>query len=62
MDKILNKNKCGVYIVPQGKETTFLYGTEKGLELVVEQIGMSRLVVVKLVSGNTYESIESIKK
>lgn len=62
MVKILNKNKCGVYIVPQGKETTFLYGTEKGLELVVEQIGMSRLVVVKLVSGNTYESIESIKK
>ena len=60
--KVLNKGRCGVFIVPQGKETTFLYGTEKGMSMVIEQIGMSRLILVKMVSGNTYHSLDSIKK
>ena len=61
-NKLLEKNSCVVFIVPQGKERTFLYNTEKGLKMLHDQIPCSRLIVVKLLSGNNFGSFETVKQ
>lgn len=58
---ILKKNNCSVFIVPQGMENLPIFNTEHGIADLQNQIGTSRLIVVKLVIGQKYKDIESIK-
>jgi hypothetical protein len=59
---ILSKNTCAILIVPQGKETYPVYSTESGYERLSESVGHSRLIVVHLRSGHSFESFDSVKK
>jgi len=38
-----------------------MFANARGLKRLVEQVGASRLVVVKLLSGNVYKSIEQVR-
>ncbi|XP_072176738.1 eEF1A lysine and N-terminal methyltransferase-like [Diadema setosum] len=58
--KTLEK-KFAVFIVPQGRETEFLFVSDKGRGQLAEQAGFQRLVVVTLHRGHTYQSIDTIK-
>lgn len=62
VNKILERNSCMVFVVPQGKERTFLYNTERGLKMLHDQIPCSRLIVVKLLSGNLFGAFEAVKQ
>jgi hypothetical protein len=57
----LQQNTCGVFIVPQGRENSFIFSNLKGLKKLVSQIGTSRVIVVKLLSGNVFKSIDQVK-
>lgn len=61
-NKLLEKNSCIVFIVPQGKENTFLYNTERGLRMLHDQVPCSRLILVKLLSGNLFGTFEVVKQ
>ncbi len=58
---ILKKNNCSVFIVPQGMETLPFFNTQQGITDLQNQVGTSRLIVVKLVIGQKYKDINSIK-
>ncbi|BFZ20867.1 hypothetical protein BsWGS_23906 [Bradybaena similaris] len=57
----LLENKFAVFIVPQGRETEWLFSTDKGRLHLLDSAGFQRLVVVTLSRGHTYENLESIK-
>lgn len=59
--RLIEKNNCMVLIVPQGKERTFLYGTKKGLKMLHDQVPCARLIVIKMVTGNTFLGLENVK-
>nr|XP_054770161.1 eEF1A lysine and N-terminal methyltransferase-like [Lytechinus pictus] len=54
-------NKFAIFIVPQGRETEYLFGTDKGRGQLANQAGFQRLVVATLHRGHTYQSVDSIK-
>lgn len=54
-------NSCAVFIVPQGKENSYLFAHFKGLKTFIKQVGTSRLIVIKLLPGNTFKSIDQVK-
>eukprot|EP00057_Strongylocentrotus_purpuratus_P015343 XP_011669817.1 PREDICTED: methyltransferase-like protein 13 [Strongylocentrotus purpuratus] len=54
-------NKFAIFIVPQGRETEYLFGTDRGRGQLADQAGFQRLVVVTLHRGHLYQSIDSIK-
>jgi spermidine synthase len=58
----LDKNNCAILIVPQGKESFPVYSTENGYRRLSESVGHSRLIVVHLKSGHSFESFDSVKK
>ncbi len=60
-DTKLKQNTCGVFIVPQGKENSYLFSNTRGLKRLVGQIGTSRVIVLKLLSGNVFKSIDQVK-
>jgi hypothetical protein len=53
-EKILHRNTCAVFIAPQGKENSFLYGSEQGLKMLHDQVASSRVIVAKLMSGSVF--------
>lgn len=59
-ENVLNKQSCGVFITPQGKEQSFLFGTERGRGMLLEQTGLSRLVVVHVNYGFIVSSLEKV--
>uniref|UniRef100_A0A0B6ZBE2 Methyltransferase domain-containing protein n=1 Tax=Arion vulgaris TaxID=1028688 RepID=A0A0B6ZBE2_9EUPU len=55
------ENKFAIFIVPQGRETEWLFSTDKGRLHLLESAGFQRLVVVTLSRGHNYESLDAIK-
>ncbi|KAI8779458.1 methyltransferase-like protein 13 [Biomphalaria glabrata] len=54
-------SKFAIFIVPQGRETEWLFSTDKGRLHLQESAGFQRLVVVTLNRGHEYENIDAIK-
>jgi hypothetical protein len=55
------KQRFGVFVVPQGRETEWLFGTHEGRMSLANQANFTRLVVVHLVRGQTYENMDSVQ-
>ncbi|KAK3697598.1 hypothetical protein RRG08_033328 [Elysia crispata] len=54
-------NKFAIFIVPQGRETEWLFSTDKGRLHLQESAGFQRMVVVSLNRGHSFENMEAIK-
>ncbi|GFO39899.1 methyltransferase-like protein 13 [Plakobranchus ocellatus] len=55
------QNKFAIFIVPQGRETEWLFSTDKGRLHLLDSAAFQRLVVVTLNRGHTFENMEAIK-
>ncbi|OWF39956.1 methyltransferase-like protein 13 [Mizuhopecten yessoensis] len=54
-------NKFGIFIVPEGRETEWMFSTEEGRQQLSESAGFCRLVVITLNRAHTYETLDTIK-
>ncbi|KAK3088532.1 hypothetical protein FSP39_020234 [Pinctada imbricata] len=54
--------KFAIFIVPQGRETEWLFGTEAGRSHLAQSAEFQRLVVATLNRLHQYESMDSIKQ
>ncbi|XP_054157698.1 eEF1A lysine and N-terminal methyltransferase-like [Oppia nitens] len=52
---------CGVFIVPEGREIEWLFGTAKGRIELTKQSGFERLIVVHLNRNHKFTDIDQIK-
>ncbi|EQB78943.1 methyltransferase-like protein 13-like isoform 1 [Camelus ferus] len=50
-----------IFIIPQGRETEWLFGMEEGRKQLAASAGFRRLVTVALHRGQQYESMDSIQ-
>ncbi|XP_076093580.1 eEF1A lysine and N-terminal methyltransferase-like [Mytilus galloprovincialis] len=55
------KQKFAIFIVPQGRETDWLFATEAGRMQLSDSAGFERLIVVCLHRDHTYTDLDSIK-
>ncbi|XP_077986921.1 eEF1A lysine and N-terminal methyltransferase-like [Glandiceps talaboti] len=56
-----HQGKFAIFIVPQGRETDWMFGYPEGRKQLAVSAGFGRLVVVSLHREHQYENIESIK-
>lgn len=61
LQKQTNKSYA-VFIVPQGRESEWLFGTSPGRQQLLQSAGFSRLVVVILRRGQEYVNLEAVKE
>ncbi|XP_040840189.1 eEF1A lysine and N-terminal methyltransferase isoform X2 [Ochotona curzoniae] len=54
-------NHFAIFIIPQGRETEWLFGMEEGRRQLAASAGFRRLVTVALHRGQQYEGMESIQ-
>ena len=54
--------RCGVFIVPQGREHEWMFANAQGQTQIAESNGIGRLIVVALGRGHDFESMEAIQK
>uniref|UniRef100_A0A8D0BXV5 eEF1A lysine and N-terminal methyltransferase n=1 Tax=Salvator merianae TaxID=96440 RepID=A0A8D0BXV5_SALMN len=59
--KMSRDNQFAIFIIPQGRETEWLFGTEEGLKQLAESAGFWRLVTVALHRDEQYESMGAIQ-
>ncbi|XP_004688538.1 PREDICTED: methyltransferase-like protein 13 isoform X1 [Condylura cristata] len=50
-----------IFIIPQGRETEWLFGMEEGRKQLAASAGFRRLITVALHRGQRYESMDSIQ-
>ncbi|XP_053607536.1 eEF1A lysine and N-terminal methyltransferase homolog [Plodia interpunctella] len=55
-------NKYAVFIVPQGRETEWLFGTAAGRRQLQDSARFGRLVVAVLRRGHKFESLDAVKE
>lgn len=54
-------NHFAIFIIPQGRETEWLFGMEDGRKQLAASAGFRRLITVALHRGQQYENMESIQ-
>ncbi|GBP46835.1 Methyltransferase-like protein 13 [Eumeta japonica] len=54
-------NKYGVFIVPQGRESEWLFGTLEGRKQLAASVKHARLAVATLARGQRYDSLDAVK-
>nr|XP_034978267.1 eEF1A lysine and N-terminal methyltransferase isoform X2 [Zootoca vivipara] len=59
--KVSFDNKFAIFIVPQGRETEWLFGTDEGRKQLATHAGFWRLVTVALHRDQHYEGMEAIQ-
>ncbi|XP_078074203.1 eEF1A lysine and N-terminal methyltransferase isoform X2 [Mustelus asterias] len=59
--KVSRTNHFAIFIVPQGRETEWLFGTDEGRKQLGKTAGFKRLLVVALHRDQLYESMEAIQ-
>ncbi|XP_077188691.1 eEF1A lysine and N-terminal methyltransferase [Paroedura picta] len=59
--KVSRDNRFAIFIVPQGRETEWLFGTEEGRKQLAASAGFRRLVTVALHWDQHYESMDAIQ-
>ncbi|EDO48242.1 predicted protein [Nematostella vectensis] len=65
VDSEQHRNQNGIFaifIVPQGRETEWLFSSDDGLAQISSDAGYQRLVVVSLNRGHKYTSMDHIKE
>ncbi|KAJ8300922.1 hypothetical protein KUTeg_022441 [Tegillarca granosa] len=55
------KNKFAIFIVPQGRETEWLFSTDAGRQQIASSAGFDRVVIVTLNRKHQYQDLDSIK-
>lgn len=60
-DRKFPNGKYAVFIVPQGRETEWVFSSQKGRRDVAEQAGFQRLAFALLHRGHEYSDIEQVK-
>ncbi|CAG7827604.1 unnamed protein product [Allacma fusca] len=56
------EKRFGVFIVPEGRETEWLFGTHEGRIQLAQESNFTRLIVVHFMRGQTYASMESVQQ
>ncbi|XP_062989840.1 eEF1A lysine and N-terminal methyltransferase isoform X2 [Elgaria multicarinata webbii] len=59
--KMSRDNQFAIFIIPQGRETEWLFGTEEGQKQLAASAGFWRLVTVALHRDQCYEGMEAIQ-
>ncbi|XP_066480188.1 eEF1A lysine and N-terminal methyltransferase [Tiliqua scincoides] len=59
--KVSRDNQFAIFIIPQGRETEWLFGTEEGRKQLAASAGFRRLVTVALHRDQHYEGMEAIQ-
>ncbi|XP_074987558.1 eEF1A lysine and N-terminal methyltransferase isoform X2 [Caretta caretta] len=59
--KASRNNHFAIFIIPQGRETEWLFGTEAGRKQLAASAGFRRLITVALHRGQHYEGMEGIQ-
>ncbi|XP_064450393.1 eEF1A lysine and N-terminal methyltransferase isoform X2 [Mirounga angustirostris] len=54
-------NHFAIFIIPQGRETEWLFGMEEGRKQLAASAGFRRLITVALHRGQRYEGMDSIQ-
>ena len=54
--------KCGVLIIPLGRDHEWMFSSEKGQQGLVASSGYSRLVLVTMNRGHTFDSLDAVQK
>ncbi|XP_005374908.1 PREDICTED: methyltransferase-like protein 13 isoform X2 [Chinchilla lanigera] len=54
-------NHFAIFIIPQGRETEWLFGMEEGLKQLAASAGFRRLITVALHRGQQYDGMDSIQ-
>ncbi|EHB17542.1 Methyltransferase-like protein 13 [Heterocephalus glaber] len=54
-------NRFAIFIIPQGRETEWLFGMEEGRKQLAASAGFRRLITVALHRGQQYDSMDSIQ-
>ncbi|XP_077628785.1 eEF1A lysine and N-terminal methyltransferase [Crocuta crocuta] len=54
-------NHFAIFIIPQGRETEWLFGMEEGRKQLATSAGFRRLITVALHRGQQYEGMDSIQ-
>jgi spermidine synthase len=55
------KSKCGVLIVPIGREHEWMFSNEDGLLQLVNDSGYARLIVVTMNRGHTFDTLTAVQ-
>lgn len=58
---VQSTNKFAIFIVPQGRETEWLFGSPPGRQQLAESAGFERLIVIHLNRNHCYENLDMIK-
>nr|XP_056700690.1 eEF1A lysine and N-terminal methyltransferase [Euleptes europaea] len=59
--KVSRDNRFAIFIIPQGRETEWLFGTEEGRKQLAASAGFRRLITVALHRDQHYEDMEAIQ-
>ncbi|KAM8930338.1 eEF1A lysine and N-terminal methyltransferase isoform 2-T2 [Pelodytes ibericus] len=59
--RLSNSNHFAIFIIPHGRETEWLFGSEPGRRQLAGSVGFRRLIIVGLHRDQQYESLEAIK-
>ncbi|KAM4023480.1 eEF1A lysine and N-terminal methyltransferase isoform 2-T2 [Anomaloglossus baeobatrachus] len=59
--RLLPANHFAIFIIPQGRETEWLFGSETGRRQLAGNVGFRRLLFVALHRDQPYESMEAIQ-
>ncbi|KAM5148382.1 eEF1A lysine and N-terminal methyltransferase isoform 2-T2 [Mantella aurantiaca] len=59
--RISHANHFAIFIIPQGRETEWLFGSEPGRRQLAGSVGFRRLIIVALHRDQHYESMEAIQ-
>ncbi|MEE6496117.1 hypothetical protein FKM82_002233 [Ascaphus truei] len=59
--RLSHTNHFAIFIIPQGRETEWFFGTEQGRRQLVGSVGFRRLIIVALHRDQQYNGMESIQ-
>ncbi|XP_075038561.1 eEF1A lysine and N-terminal methyltransferase isoform X2 [Mixophyes fleayi] len=59
--RLSHSNRFAIFIIPQGRETEWLFGSEPGRRQLAGSVGFRRLIIVALHRDQQYESMETIQ-
>eukprot|EP00118_Oscarella_pearsei_P016535 m.158478 g.158478 ORF g.158478 m.158478 type:complete len:692 (+) comp38743_c0_seq11:626-2701(+) len=54
--------KYAIFIVPQGRETEWMFSSEEGRSGLACSAGFHRVTMVTMIRGQTYESLDAVKR
>ncbi|KAM9327258.1 eEF1A lysine and N-terminal methyltransferase [Gastrophryne carolinensis] len=59
--RLTHANHFAIFIIPQGRETEWLFGSASGRKQLAGNVGFRRLIIVALHRDQQYESMEAIQ-